>query len=76
MRGWGFRTRQRRVGFPQCFLPVPIDPVGPEPPRKRRRTRAPPLAEEQEIFPQVEDADLQMNVDIGNSWLQPMETSV
>jgi hypothetical protein len=39
--------------------------VGPEPPRKRRRTS--PLSPEadRETFPQADDADLNMNVDLG-----------
>lgn len=40
--------------------------IGPEPPRKRRRTRASPPARDQEIPPQADDVGLQMNVDIGN----------
>jgi len=55
---------------------VLIYSIGPEPLRKRRRARASPPAGDQEIIPQIDDADLQMNVDMGNGGVLPMATFI
>ena len=57
-----------KSGFPLCFVSVLTNTIALDPPRKRRRTRiSPPVVGEQEVLLQVDDVDLQMNVDTGNS---------
>lgn len=60
---------EKSRGLVHVIFSVLISFVGPEPPRKRRRTR--PLSPEadRETFPQADDADLNMNVDIGKGGL-------
>ena len=63
----GIQDVMEKSGFPLCFVSVLTNAIVPDPPRKRRRTKTSPPVEEQEVLPQVDDIDLQMNVDTGNS---------
>ena len=49
------------------IFPRWLTPTGPAAPRKRRRTRPSPPVEDLETLPQIDDAGLQMDVDIGEA---------
>ena len=77
MHEWGFGKWQRRVGSSRCFLSVLINTIGPESPRKRRRTNGPSPVEDKEVFPQVDDVDPQQaNMDIGAGGYRRTEISI
>jgi hypothetical protein len=56
---------EKSRGLVHVIFSTLISFIGPEPPRKRRRTR--PLSPEadRETFARADDADLNMNVDMG-----------